>query len=218
MEQTSIVLVDDHQIVRQGLRVLLEQQADFQVVGEAGDGLSALKMVGQLTPDIVIMDIGMPQMNGIDATRQLVAQYPEIKVIALSMHADGGFIHEILAAGAMGYLLKESAYEELVNAIRTVLTGRVYVSEKIANLIVDRYIHRLQHERESKSAALSSREREVWVLLANGYSSHRIADELHLSVRTVETYRKNVMDKLEVHSVADLTKLALREGVITLDA
>jgi len=215
---TRIVLIDDHQILRQGLRTLLEQQQDYRVIGEAGDGRSAIALIDDLVPDIAIIDIAMPELNGIEATRQAIARVPHLKVIALSMYADQQFVQDILRAGAAGYLLKESAYEELVTAIRLVLAGQVYLSQKITNLVVKDYLQHLENPVPRRSELLSLREREVWQLLAEGNSSAGIAERLHLSVRTIETYRKNCMDKLEAHSFADLVKQAIREGIVPLEA
>ncbi|MHB9133628.1 MAG: response regulator [Armatimonadota bacterium] len=212
-----IALVDDHQILRQGLRVLLERQPDFRVAGEAANGREAVQLVRELAPDMVIMDVAMPELNGVDATRQIMSAMPTTKVIALSMHADKGIVQDILRAGASGYLLKESAYEELVSAIRVTLTGQIYMSQKIMSLMMKDYVLRLDDRQVRKSSLLSPREREIWQLLAEGHSNLDIADRLHLSVRTVETHRKNLMEKLGVSSVAELTKIAIREGLVSLD-
>lgn len=213
----KIVLVDDHRIVRQGLRSLLEKQVDFRVVGEADNGRSALRTITELTPDLVIMDIGMPEMNGIDATRHVLSSLPETKIIVLSMHAEQQFVQDVMKAGAMGYLLKDSAYEELVTAIRSILAGEFYMSQKIANMVMRDYVRHLSDDNQSRSATLSTREREIWKLLAEGLTSAAIATELHISVRTVETHRQNIMEKLQLKSLADLIKLAIREGVVSLD-
>ncbi|HEX2949655.1 MAG TPA: response regulator transcription factor [Armatimonadota bacterium] len=213
----KIVLVDDHRIVRQGLRSLLEKQVDFRVVGEADNGRSALSTITELTPDLVIMDIGMPEMNGIDATRHVLSSLPETKIIVLSMHAEQQFVQDVMKAGAMGYLLKDSAYEELVTAIRSILAGEFYMSQKIANMVMRDYVRHLSDDNQSRSATLSTREREIWKLLAEGLTSTAIATELHISVRTVETHRQNIMEKLQLKSLADLIKLAIREGVVSLD-
>lgn len=213
-----IALVDDHQILRQGLRVLLERQPDFRVVGEAANGRDAVQLVRDLAPDMVIMDVAMPELNGVDATRQVIDANPTTKVLALSMHADKGIVQDILRAGAAGYLLKESAYEELVSAIRVILTGQIYMSQKITSLMMKDYMQHLDDRQARRSSLLSPREREIWQLLAEGHSNQDIADRLHLSVRTVETHRKNLLEKLGVTSVAELTKMAIREGLITLES
>lgn len=212
-----IILIDDHQILRQGLRALLERESDFRVIGEAQDGRTGVQIALDNAPDVVIMDIGMPELNGIDATRQIIARQANIKVIALSMHAERGVVQEMLMAGASGYLLKESAYDELVHAIRLVLADQVYLSQKIASLVVKDYLQRISQHDLRKSAQLSMREREVWQLLAEGHSSQAIADRLDISVRTVESHRQRLMEKLETKNIAEVIKLAIREGITSLD-
>jgi DNA-binding NarL/FixJ family response regulator len=213
----KILLADDHAIIRQGLCALLEKQPDVEVVGAAEDGQKALELVRELTPDIVIMDITMPNLNGIDATRKIVGESGDVKVIALSIHSSRRFVTEMLRAGASGYVLKECLFDELIEAIRTVLSGGVYLSPKITGVVVDDYVKRLTTKYEPEAPALTEREREVLQLLAEGKSTKQIALQLHVSAKTIESNRRNIMDKLGIHSVAELTKYAVREGLTPLE-
>jgi DNA-binding NarL/FixJ family response regulator len=213
----KILLADDHKITRQGLRSLLDKEADMQVVAEAEEGRTAVRLVRELLPDMVIMDVTMPDLNGMEATRQIVAAFPDVKIIALSMHSDALFVTEMLRSGASGYLLKDCAFEELVRAIRTVTTGRTYLSPAISGVVVDDYLHRLSKADFSGSDILSNREREVLQLLAEGKSTKQIALKLHISAKTVETHRRQIMDKLDIHSIAELTKYAIRKGFTSLE-
>lgn len=213
---TRVLLADDHKILRQGLRTLLEQEKDIQIVGEADNGRSSVKLAGELTPDVVIMDVAMPDLNGIDATRRIAEIVPRARILALSMHSDGRYVKGMLQAGARGYILKDCAAEELTRAIRTVMADQVYVSPGVTGTIVDDYVRQLSAASDEPTT-LSQREREVLQLLAEGASTANIAAELHLSVKTIETHRKNIMDKLSLRSIAELTKYAIREGITTLD-
>jgi DNA-binding NarL/FixJ family response regulator len=212
-----ILLADDHKIVRDGLRVLLEKQSGIEVIAEAGDGRSTVQMVRELLPNVVIMDIAMPGMNGIEATRRIIEEVPAVKVIALSMHSDKRFVAEMLKAGASGYLLKDCAFEELDNAIRAVIANRTYLSPKIADIIIKDYTRLFPKTELSVFSILTLREREVLQLLAEGKTTREIASSLNISAKTVETYRKQLMDKLDIHNVAELTKYAVREGLTSLD-
>lgn len=212
-----ILLADDHKIVREGLRALLENQSGMEVIAEAGDGRTTVQMVQELLPDVVIIDIAMPDMNGIETTRQIIAKAPGVKVVGLSMHSDRRFVMEMLKAGAKGYLLKDCAFEELANAIRSVDANRTYLSPKIADIVIKDYAHLLSKENLSVFSILTAREREVLQLLSEGKTTREIASHLQVSVKTVETYRKQIMDKLNIHSVAELTKYAIREGLTSLD-
>lgn len=214
---TRVLLADDHKILRQGLRTLLEQENDIQVVGEAENGRSSVKLAGELAPDVVIMDVAMPDLNGIDATRRITEAEPNARVLALSMHSDGRYVRGMLQAGARGYILKDCAAEELTRAIRTVMANQVYVSPGVTGTIVNDYVRQLSSSDAGEPATLSRREREVLQLLAEGGSTAQIADRLHLSVKTVETHRKRIMDKLDLRSIAELTKYAIREGITALD-
>lgn len=213
---TRVLLADDHKILRQGLRTLLEQEEDIDVVGEAGNGRASVKLAGELAPDVVIMDVAMPDLNGIDATRRITEADPGARVLALSMHSDGRYVKGMLQAGARGYILKDCASEELTRAIRTVMAGQVYVSPGVTGAIVNDYVRQLSAA-SGEPAALSHREREVLQLFAEGASTATIAAQLHLSVKTIETHRKRIMDKLDLRSIAELTKYAIREGITALD-
>jgi len=212
-----ILLADDHKITRQGLRSLLDKQQDMEVVAEAEDGRTAVRLVGELSPNVVIMDVTMPDLNGIEATRQIVGQSPDVKIIALSMHSDTLFVTEMLRSGASGYLLKDCAFEELSRAIHAVVAGKTYLSPSVSGVVVDDYLHRLSKADFSGSHVLTDREREVLQLLAEGKSTKRIALKLHISVKTVETHRRQMMNKLDIHTVAELTKYAIRKGLTSLE-
>ena len=214
---TRVLLADDHKILRQGLRTLLEREKDIDIVGEADNGRSSVKLAAELAPDVVIMDVAMPDLNGIDATRRITEADPKARVLALSMHSDGRYVKGMLQAGARGYILKDCAAEELTRAIRTVMADQVYVSPVVTGAIVDDYLRQLSATGVDEAAALTHREREVLQLFAEGGSTANIATELHLSVKTIETHRKRIMDKLDLRSIAELTKYAIREGITTLD-
>jgi DNA-binding NarL/FixJ family response regulator len=211
----KILLVDDHQVLREGLRSMLERQPDMQVVGEAPDGTVALRLVRELQPDLVIMDVNMPGMDGIDVTRLISRDHPEVKVLALSMYLRRTFVCEMLKSGAAGYLLKESAFAEIVEAIRTILRGEKYVSNRVAALLVDEYVQ--QGQRDPGEVHLTKRELEVVRMLADGKSSKEIAVITGTSVKTVDACRRRVMQKLNVRSIAELVKYAIREGLTTVD-
>jgi DNA-binding NarL/FixJ family response regulator len=212
-----ILLADDHRILRQGLRTMLISERDFEVLAEAEDGRTAVEMAQRLTPHVVVMDIGMPGLNGIEATRQIVERVPSVRVIALSAYADRRLIAEVLKAGASGYLLKESAYEELAEAIRTAAAKKVYLSPRIAAELVDDYVRMSKDPGPSVFDSLSPREREVLQLIAEGQSTKEVARILKVSVKTVETHRRQLMNKLELFSVAELTRYAIREGLVSLE-
>jgi DNA-binding NarL/FixJ family response regulator len=212
-----VLLADDHEIVRVGLRVLIERLGGMAVVAEADSGRAAVQLAKKLKPAVVLMDISMPDLNGIDATRQMVAAAPGVKVIALSMHADTRYVAGMLQAGARGYLLKESVADEIGRAVQAVLAGEVYLARKIAGVVVQDYVQRLASE-EGASSPLTGREREVLQLVAEGRSTKGIAAHLHVSIKTIETHRSQIMDKLDLHSVAELTKYAIRQGLTSLDA
>lgn len=209
----KIMLADDHAIVRQGLKSLLTEEEGFEVVAEAKNGKEAVKIACELMPDIIVMDVGMPELNGIEATRRIAKDCPRVKIIALSMHYDKKFVSGMLLAGASGYLLKDSIYEDLVNAIRAVLRGDGFLSPKIANVVIEGFSRGHVDQKEEKAQALTSREREVLQLIAEGLSSKEIAGKLCISLNTVEKHRKNIMEKLEIHNIVELTKYAIRHGL-----
>lgn len=213
-----IILADDHNIVRQGLKSLIENELGLDIVGEAGTGRIAVQLTRDLKPDLVIMDVSMPDLNGIEATRQIMGLLPEVKVLGLSMHSDKRFVAGILKAGASGYLLKDCAFEEMAGAIRAVVGGGTYLSPGVAGPVIQDYLQRLTENDYDVSPTLSPREREVLQLLAEGRSTKTIAGNLGLSVKTIETHRRQVMEKLNVHSIAELTKYAIREGLTSLEA
>ena len=212
-----ILLADDHKITRQGLRSLLDKEFDMEVVAEAEQGRTAVRLVRELSPQVVIMDVTMPDLNGVEAARQIVSEFPDVKIIALSMHSDSLFVTEMLRSGASGYLLKDCAFEELARAIRTVVAGKIYLSPSISGVVVDDYLHRLSKADFSGLDVLTNREREVLQLLAEGKSTKQIALKLHISVKTVETHRRQMMNKLDIHTVAELTKYAIRKGLTSLE-
>ena len=213
----KILVADDHKIVRDGLRQLLENQVGYEVVGEAENGRSALQLARRNRPDIVIMDISMPGLNGIDAARQMIAEIADVRVIALSMHSDKQYVDQMLKAGVSGYLLKDCAFEELDRALKIIAGGGVYLSPDVAGLVVQDYVGRLNEKAPDAAVTLTVREREVLQLISEGHSTRSIADALHISVKTVETHRKNIMEKMDARSVAELTKIALREGLTSLE-
>lgn len=212
-----IVIADDHQILRQGLRTLLEKEPDMEVVAEAEDGRKTVSLVKEVNPHVVIMDVNMPDLNGIEASRQILAEFPEVKIIALSMHADRRFVINMLKAGAQGYLLKDCAFEELAQAIRLVMANKTYLSPGVAEIVVKDYVQRLPGPSQSAFSVLTAREREVLQLMAEGKSTSQIAELLSISVKTVETHRQQLMHKLGIRSVAELTKYAIREGLTSLE-
>ncbi|MBN2019990.1 MAG: response regulator transcription factor [Sedimentisphaerales bacterium] len=212
-----VLLADDHKITRQGLRSLLEKQTDIEVVAEAENGRAAVRLAAEVAPDVIIMDLTMPDLNGVEATRQILSQSPDIKIIALSMHSDALFVTEMLKSGAAGYLLKDCAFEELTRAIKTVIEKKTYLSPSISGVVVEDYIHRLSKTDFVDFDVISDREREVLQLMAEGNSTKQIAQKLHISVKTVETHRRQIMNKLDIHTVAELTKYAIRKGLTSLD-
>lgn len=214
----NIIIADDHKIVREGLRMILEREKDITVIAEAENGIEALKLSEKLAPDLVLIDISMPEMNGIETTQNITEKLPNTYVLILSMCAEKEFVIEALSAGAKGYMLKDCAATDLVVAIRNVAAGGVYLSQKIAELIVTEYIQApAESPNTASSSCLSPREKEVLKLIANGRNTKEIAFSLQVSVKTVETYRQHVMKKLSLHSVADLVKYAIREGLISVD-
>lgn len=211
-----ILLADDHAVIRGGLRLLLDKETDFTVVGEAGDGREAVTLATTLRPDVAVLDISMPMLNGIEAARQIRAQNPATAVIVLSMHSDEGYVLRALKAGARGYLLKETPEADFFKAIRLVAAGKAFFSPAVSRLLVDDYVRQMQVAGlEDSYELLSGREREILQLIAEGKSNKEIANLLSLSVYTVETHRGNILEKLNLHSVAELILYAVRKGLIS---
>ncbi len=210
-----VLLVDDHTILRAGLRMMIDAQPDIEVVGEASDGRQALVEAQRLQPDVVLMDITMPEMNGIEATRQIKRALDSTRVLILTMHENEEYLFQVLRAGASGYILKEAAGAELISAIRIVFAGRFYMSPSAQSMMVGDYLQRVRsgEERDSYSA-LTEREREILKLVAEGHTNNQIAERLFISPKTVDTHRTHIMDKLNLHSRAELVKYAMRRGLL----
>lgn len=212
-----IILADDHGLMRQGLRELIHKQIGMEVVGETENGADTVRAARKLQPDVIVMDITMPSLNGIEATRQILAENPKVCILALSMHSDVRMVAEMLRAGARGYLVKDAAVEELIRAISTVARGQTYLSPGIAGSLVEKHIRvRGQADEPSAFSLITARERTVLQMLAEGHKTKDIARKMCISVKTVETHRRNIMQKLDLHSMAELTKFAVREGLTTL--
>jgi two-component system response regulator NreC len=210
MKRIRILLADDHAVVRQGFKMILGAQPDMEIVGEAANGREAVELAEQLKPDIVVMDVAMPELNGIEATRRLVGALPHSRVIALSMHKDSVYVREILRAGARGYLLKDSGAEDLVRAIRAVAGGESWLSPAVSNAVLDDYRRHVTNPID----LLTSREREVLQMLAEGKTNKEVAVVLNLSVYTVDAHRGRIMEKLNLHSINELVRFAVRNGMI----
>ena len=212
----KVLLVDDHAIMREGLRLLLEKMPEVEVVGEADNGFQAIELSKSSVPDIVVMDVGMPGLNGMEATSGILAHNPKVKVVALSVYSDRQYVLGMLEAGASAYVLKAAAGEELRRAIEAVANNKKYVSSQVADVVIDGYTQKTSSPGKSARTKLGARERQVLQLLAEGKSSPLIAKDLSVAVKTVETHRRNIMNKLGLHSVAELTKYAIREGLTEL--
>ncbi|MDX1775966.1 MAG: response regulator transcription factor [Desulfobulbales bacterium] len=213
-----VLIADDHKIMLAGLRSLLEKQTDFVVVGEAENGRKAVQLTLEKEPDVVVMDVSMPDLNGMEATIQIIESLPETKVVALSMHSDKRFVMGMLKAGASGYLLKDCASQELANAIHQVAGGKKYLSPEITGVVIDDVLQGVSsQEAAGASEKLSAREREVLQLIAEGWSTKQIASHLYVSIKTIETHRRQIMRKLDLHNIADLTKYAIREGLTSIE-
>jgi two-component system response regulator NreC len=214
-EKILVLIVDDHTILRAGLRMLLNAHPDIEVVGEASDGNQAVVSAQRLQPDVILMDIAMPECNGIEATRQIKRLMPETRVLVLTMHENEEYLFQVLRAGASGYILKEAADTELVTAIRVVYSGRFYLSPSAQSIMVGDYLQRVRTGEERDSyGALTEREREILKLVAEGYTNNQIAERLTISPKTVDTHRTHIMDKLNLHSRAELVKYAIRRGLL----
>jgi len=209
----KVLLADDHQILREGLRAMLEKEYNMEVLGEAADGREALRLIREKTPDVIVMDITMPGLNGVEATRQIRNEFPQIKVVALSMHDDKRFVLNMLKAGASAYLLKDGGFKEVVKAVNAVMANKTYLSPDITDVVLTDYLKNLKLQEASVFALLSPREREVLQLIAEGKTTLQIADVMHVSAKTIETHRHHIMQKLQISSIAELTKYAIREGL-----
>jgi len=214
----KVLIADDHKIIRDGLRALIEKQKDMKVVAEASNGCEAIEQIAETRPNIVVMDVSMPDLNGVEATRRIITANSQIKVIALSMHSDRRFVAEMLRAGASGYLLKDCAFEELGHAIRLVAKNRTYLSPGITDVVIGDYLKQVNGQEKSVFSVLTAREREILQLLAEGNTTKQIAVHCYVSVKTVETHRQHIMEKLDIHSLPELTKYALREGLTSLES
>lgn len=216
-----VLIVDDHTIVRQGLRKLLESEGDIEIVGEAADGREAVAKAADLTPSVVLLDISMPGLNGLEAIRQIMKRSPKTRVLVLSMHKNEAYVLQALRNGASGYVLKESASEEIVTALRALGRGESYLSPSISRVVIDDYLRiNSGGEQAGRSLyeSLTAREREIFQLLAEGLKNHEVAERLHVSVKTVETHRAHVMEKLGLNNIAELVKYAIEIGIVQLDA
>ncbi|MBM4465406.1 MAG: response regulator transcription factor [Chloroflexi bacterium] len=216
MSKIRVLLAEDHTIVRKGLRSLLEGEAGIEVIGEAEDGREAIQMTQRLLPDVVLMDISMPALNGLEATRQIKKLFPGVKVLILTMHADEEYVFQILRAGASGYVVKKAAPAELVLAIQAVRQGNSFLSPSISRQVIEEYIQKAEAMVENSYERLTDREREVLQLIAEGHTSREIAELLHISQKTVRAHRASLMDKLDIHGTAELTRYAIRKGVVHL--
>jgi len=212
---TKVLLVDDHKIMREGISALLRRYSEFEVVGQAADGRQALEMASQLKPDIIIMDVGMPNLNGVDATKQLLSMNPDLKIMALSTHSDGAVVAKMIKAGAKGYILKESAFEELIEGLNTLQDDRTFLCNKISKVVFSEYVGMVTNSKVINGDGLTGREREVLQLVAEGHTTKEIAEILNLSTKTIDSHREHIMQKLGIRNIAGLTKYAIREGMTT---
>ncbi|MBC8314114.1 MAG: response regulator transcription factor [Bacteroidetes bacterium] len=219
MEKIRIIIADDHELILKGISVILRSYPDFEIVGEATNGKEVVALTLQLTPDIVFMDISMPDLSGIEACRQILRHYPDTRIIALSQHEDGEYVYQMLKAGGSGYMLKDSSKEEFGNAIQSVLAGEKYFSAKISEIMITDLMHRKEQENSSDlpPVHITRREKEIIEMIADDLSNQAIGEKLHISQRTVETHRRNIMQKLNVKSVVALLKYAVKHNLISLE-
>jgi two-component system response regulator NreC len=216
MDRIRILLADDHTVVRDGLRALVEKQPDMTVVGEAGDGRDTVRLAEEQTPDVIIMDIAMPNMNGIEATRRIVTSNPHTAVLILSMHQDESYVLRSLKAGAKGYLLKDSVRSDVLEAIRAVVQGRSFLTRKVSRILQEDYVREMERRGVDDSYdLLTDREREILQLVAEGRTNKEVANMLNISLTTVETHRTHILQKLNLHSVPELILYAVRKGIIS---
>jgi len=214
MTAVRLLLVDDHEIVRAGLRMLFSAEPDVQIVGEAGSGREAIEQVGRLAPDVVLMDVAMPDMNGIDATRRIKEAFPQVAVLALTMHEDEEYFFEMLSAGASGYVPKRAAPDDLLSAIRVVNRGEVFIYPSMAKLLVKDFLRRAEETAPADAELLTPREFEVLACIADGLTNREIAEQLVISVKTVDRHRENIMRKLNLHNRVELVRYAIEKGLI----
>lgn len=208
-----VLVVDDHAIVRHGLSRAIQQQEDMEVIGQAGDGHAAVELTRELAPNVVLMDVSMPHLNGMEATREILREAPATRIVALSMHSAKRYVREMFRAGAAGYLLKDCEFDELIETIRMVAEGQTYISPSISSVVVENYAHGEPPEKDSAFSVLTQREREVLQLMAEGNSTKQVAMRLYISPKTVEAHRLRIMNKLDIDNVALLTKYAIQEGL-----
>ncbi|MFC1490661.1 response regulator [Candidatus Latescibacterota bacterium] len=212
----KILIADDHKILREGLRLLLSKEPDFDVIAEASSGKAAIQLACELKPDIILMDISMPDINGIEATKKILSKVPKVKILALSTYSDKRFITEMFNAGASGYLVKDCAFDEVSTAVRTVAANQKFVSPSIMDTVVDLFLDKNIPSKE-KTRELTERETEILRMITQGKNTKEIASELFISVKTVDTHRQHIMDKLDIHNVVELTKYAISTGLISID-
>lgn len=218
MGKIKVLVADDHTILRQGIKALLDNQAEIEVIGEAKDGREALTLIERLLPDVILMDIAMPGLNGLEATRRIKKKFPKIKVLVLTMYTNEEYVFQILNAGANGYLVKETAFQDLISAIRAVYRDEAFMSPSISKKVINRYTQRVREANDTTCDILTTREREILQLIAEGSSSKKIAEALFISPKTVETHRTHIMDKLNIHNRTDLIKYAIRTGIVDIDS
>jgi len=217
MGKIKVLVADDHTILRQGIKALLDNQESIEVIGEAKDGREALAIIEETLPDVILMDIAMPGLNGLEATRRIKKKFPRMKVLVLTMYTNEEYIFQILNAGANGYLVKETAFQDLISAIKAVYKNEAFMSPSISKKVINRYIKKAQDDEEKTCEILTTREREILQLIAEGNSSKKIAEVLFISPKTVETHRTHIMDKLNIHNRTGLIKYAIRKGMVDVE-